>query len=146
MYINIPAPSSLLYQVYTVDISNASAVREAVYKVMTNRSLSPFIPFEFTQQGMMERVGMYIVHQNFCDGEDLARGKPGESRPSFRQPFTVDRQCRVFCVSLQPHPVVCTLTTPPERRWTASSLRTAASGLHRTRATGGWWTSEVTCS
>ena len=29
-------------------------------------------------QGMMERVGMYIIHQNFCDGEDLARGRPGE--------------------------------------------------------------------
>ena len=29
-------------------------------------------------QGMMERVGMYIIHQNFCDGEDLARGKTGK--------------------------------------------------------------------
>jgi len=29
-------------------------------------------------QGMMERVGTYIAHQNFCDGEDLARGRPGK--------------------------------------------------------------------
>ena len=26
-------------------------------------------------QGMLERVGTYLSHQNFCDGEDLALGK-----------------------------------------------------------------------
>ena len=66
-------------QVYTVDVTNETAVKEVVHRVMTNDSLSPFIPHEFTQRGLMERVGTFIRHLNFCDGEDLARRKPGES-------------------------------------------------------------------
>ena len=63
---------------YTVDVANGTAVKEVVHRVMTNRSLSPHIPREFTQRGMLERIGTYFRHQNFCDGEDLARGKHGE--------------------------------------------------------------------
>ena len=66
------------HQVYTLDTHNGSAVRQAVYKIMTNHTHSSFVPREFTQLGMMERVGTYIQHQNFCDGEDLALRKPGE--------------------------------------------------------------------
>lgn len=61
--------------VYTLDIHNASAVRQAVYQIMANHSLTAFVPHEFTYLGVMERVGTYIKHQNFCDGEDLAKGK-----------------------------------------------------------------------
>lgn len=69
--------------VYTLDLGDREAVKEVVHKVMTNHSLSPYIPHEFTQNGMMERVGTYLRHQNFCDGQDLARGKPATSSSLF---------------------------------------------------------------
>lgn len=40
-----------------------------------------FLPL--ISQGMLERVGTYIAHQNFCDGEDLARGRPATSSSVF---------------------------------------------------------------
>lgn len=60
-----------------MDTSNSSAVRETVYKMITRVNPQSYIPHEFTQQGMLERVGTYLTHQNFCDGHDLARGKNG---------------------------------------------------------------------
>ena len=32
---------------------------------------------------MLERVGTYIAHQNFCDGEDLAQGRPATASSVF---------------------------------------------------------------
>ena len=60
-----------------MDIANSSAVRAAVYKMITRKNPQPFIPHEFTQRGMLERVGTYLMHQNFCDGKNLALGKTG---------------------------------------------------------------------
>ena len=119
-----------------MDVRNSSAVRQAVYSIISRKNTQPFIPHEFTQQvkndrnsnsksnslslvlgmklfsppplfffhthrthmytctqGMMERVGMYIIHQNFCDGEDLARGRPGE---------VIIDCCRVLGSKVQP--------------------------------------------
>lgn len=59
------------YQVFTVDAANMSAVEEAIDKVISRGDLPPYIPHEFTQQGMMERVGTYIINQDFCRGNNL---------------------------------------------------------------------------
>ena len=58
-------------------------------------ALQPFVPYEFTAEvlesffpraigvtnllikGFLERVGVYIQNQNFCDGVNLAEGKKG---------------------------------------------------------------------
>ena len=56
---------------FTVDADNMSAVKEVVDKVMERGDLPPYIPYEFTQQGMMERVGAYIIYQDFCRGNSL---------------------------------------------------------------------------
>ena len=48
-----------------------SAVKEAVDEVIKRGDLPPYIPYEFTQQGMMERVGAYIIYQDFCRGDNL---------------------------------------------------------------------------
>ena len=58
---------------YTVDVSDISAVKEVVDKVIKKGDLPPLIPYEFTQQGMMERVGAYIIYQDFCRGVNLTR-------------------------------------------------------------------------
>ncbi len=39
-----------IVQVYTVDATNQSAVREALYEIMAYRDHTPFVPHEFTQQ------------------------------------------------------------------------------------------------
>ena len=68
----------LTTQVYTVDAKNETAVREIVRKVLSMTNLSSFLPYEFSQKGMLERIGFYILHQNFCDGENIAVGKKGQ--------------------------------------------------------------------
>lgn len=37
-------------QVYTVDVTNQSAVNEAVYEILALKNHVPFVPHEFTQQ------------------------------------------------------------------------------------------------
>ncbi|KAL5494090.1 hypothetical protein EMCRGX_G015362 [Ephydatia muelleri] len=61
--------------VYTVDISNGDAVRDAVRKILQRTDWTPFVSYEFSQEGMMVRLSAYIRYQNFCDGRNLALGK-----------------------------------------------------------------------
>uniref|UniRef100_H2LSD8 alpha-1,6-mannosyl-glycoprotein 6-beta-N-acetylglucosaminyltransferase n=2 Tax=Oryzias latipes TaxID=8090 RepID=H2LSD8_ORYLA len=51
--------------VLTVDMTNTTAVREAVKSIL-NTEVKPFTPREFTCVGMLERVHSYITYQNFC--------------------------------------------------------------------------------
>ena len=46
-------------QVYTVDIDNHTAVREAVYKVLQKKEVEQFIPYEFTQR--VRIVGLLVT-------------------------------------------------------------------------------------
>ncbi|XP_056873665.1 alpha-1,6-mannosylglycoprotein 6-beta-N-acetylglucosaminyltransferase B-like isoform X1 [Takifugu flavidus] len=56
--------------VWTVDLTNKTAVREAVRAILrtevVNTMVTPFTPREFTCEGMLERVHAYVTHQNFC--------------------------------------------------------------------------------
>ena len=63
---------------YTVDPKNETAVREVVRKVLLMKDLPPHLPYEFTQKGMLERIGHYILYQDFCGGENLAINKKGK--------------------------------------------------------------------
>ena len=56
---------------FTVDATNMLAIKEVVDKVIERGDLPPYIPYEFTPQGMMERVGAYITYQDFCRGNSL---------------------------------------------------------------------------
>ena len=63
---------------YTVDPQNEAAVRQAVQNVLAIKNMSSsYLPHEFTLVGMMERVGLYVLHQDFCDGVNLAINKKG---------------------------------------------------------------------
>lgn len=51
--------------VWTVDVTNKTDVREAARAILRTE-VKPFTPREFTCEGMLERLGGYIAHQNFC--------------------------------------------------------------------------------
>ncbi|KAJ8399865.1 hypothetical protein AAFF_G00405950 [Aldrovandia affinis] len=51
--------------VWTVDMDNTTEVREAVRAIIRSE-VKPFVPLEFSCEGMLERVYAYITHQDFC--------------------------------------------------------------------------------
>jgi alpha-1,3(6)-mannosylglycoprotein beta-1,6-N-acetyl-glucosaminyltransferase len=55
--------------VYTVDINNLTHVDQVIkvaLEAIDNRQVRGYLPFEFTHQGMLQRVIAYIEHQDFC--------------------------------------------------------------------------------
>ncbi|XP_013415408.1 alpha-1,6-mannosylglycoprotein 6-beta-N-acetylglucosaminyltransferase A [Lingula anatina] len=53
--------------VYTVDINNHTQLRATLLRVLTRQQeVPPFLPFEFTVAGMLERMNYYIENQDFC--------------------------------------------------------------------------------
>ncbi|XP_065898670.1 alpha-1,6-mannosylglycoprotein 6-beta-N-acetylglucosaminyltransferase B-like isoform X2 [Dysidea avara] len=69
--------------VYTVDPKNKTAVREVIQKVLPNKHMSSHLPYEFTLKGMLERVSLYVLHQDFCDGVNLAVNKKANASSRF---------------------------------------------------------------
>lgn len=51
--------------VYTIDINNASAVEQVMKEILV-KEVDPYLPFEFTHEGMLERVSALIQNQDFC--------------------------------------------------------------------------------
>lgn len=54
--------------VYTVDIKNLTEVNETL-KIILKKKAPPFLPLEYTCEGMLERVDALIANQDFCDGK-----------------------------------------------------------------------------
>jgi len=51
--------------VYTIDINNESAVHQVMREILV-KEIDPYLPFEFTHEGMLERVSVLIQNQDFC--------------------------------------------------------------------------------
>ncbi|XP_075925947.1 alpha-1,6-mannosylglycoprotein 6-beta-N-acetylglucosaminyltransferase B-like [Petromyzon marinus] len=49
--------------VWTVDVGNLSEVEAAVIAIKSLPAVEPLLPYEFTAQGMLERVYAYLTHQ-----------------------------------------------------------------------------------
>lgn len=72
--------------VYTVNIRNKTEVEEALKEILKTK-VSPFLPLEYTCEGMLERVDALIGNQNFCkeklwpplDKLKIVLGRPGAS-------------------------------------------------------------------
>jgi len=54
-----------------VDGEDFSAVRKVVDMVIRKGDVPPYIPYEFTQQGLMDRIGTYLLYQDFCRADSL---------------------------------------------------------------------------
>ncbi|KAG7271337.1 hypothetical protein CRUP_037286 [Coryphaenoides rupestris] len=57
--------------VVTVDFNNTREFDQAVRQIMTT-NVEPFLPYEYTCEGMLERLHAYIHHQSCVDALDLA--------------------------------------------------------------------------
>ncbi|XP_031574835.1 alpha-1,6-mannosylglycoprotein 6-beta-N-acetylglucosaminyltransferase A-like isoform X2 [Actinia tenebrosa] len=52
--------------VYTIDINSTQEVEKTVQEIL-NSKVRPYIPYEWTPAGMLERVNALVNNQNFCD-------------------------------------------------------------------------------
>ncbi|KAI0216419.1 Alpha-1,6-mannosylglycoprotein 6-beta-N-acetylglucosaminyltransferase A [Lamellibrachia satsuma] len=55
--------------VHTINIDNATEVRAAVKKAIAavdSGEVQPYMPYEFTEEGMLQRVNAYLIRQDFC--------------------------------------------------------------------------------
>ncbi|KAM5135777.1 alpha-1,6-mannosylglycoprotein 6-beta-N-acetylglucosaminyltransferase B isoform 2-T2 [Mantella aurantiaca] len=51
--------------VITVDFNNTQEFEAAIKSIMRSK-IDPYLPYEFTSEGMLQRLHAYIQHQEFC--------------------------------------------------------------------------------
>ncbi|XP_067864942.1 alpha-1,6-mannosylglycoprotein 6-beta-N-acetylglucosaminyltransferase A-like isoform X2 [Heterodontus francisci] len=56
--------------VWTIDIDNPSDVKEAMRQIMEQK-VDPYLPYEFTSEGMLERLNVFIEKQDFCRQREI---------------------------------------------------------------------------
>ncbi|XP_021366122.1 alpha-1,6-mannosylglycoprotein 6-beta-N-acetylglucosaminyltransferase A-like isoform X1 [Mizuhopecten yessoensis] len=84
--------------VYTIDINNLNEVKDTVAKILENKKFQPYLPYEFTEEGMLQRMNAYIEHQNFCEFQK----RPAKWPPSSSIKFLLgepDKSCQDVCWS-----------------------------------------------
>lgn len=52
--------------VYTFNKDDSEEVRTTVQKILDTKEFKSFLPYEFTEEGLIQRMNAYIEHQNFC--------------------------------------------------------------------------------
>jgi alpha-1,3(6)-mannosylglycoprotein beta-1,6-N-acetyl-glucosaminyltransferase len=52
--------------VYTIDAENLTEVELTIQRILAQPPPPPYIPYEFTCAGMLERVTAYLSHQRYC--------------------------------------------------------------------------------
>ncbi|KAJ8019701.1 Alpha-1,6-mannosylglycoprotein 6-beta-N-acetylglucosaminyltransferase A [Holothuria leucospilota] len=52
--------------VWTVDISKTKELEQALNEISNLGNVPPLLPFEYTCEGMLQRVSAYVQHQDFC--------------------------------------------------------------------------------
>ena len=92
--------------VYTIDTTDADLVRSTLIKILKSRPLPPFIPYEFTSTGFLERLAVTLARQEICDGDNIAGKKQVNSSPHYEgfsaSYITDDRMENRFCFLSQP--------------------------------------------
>lgn len=70
--------------VYTIDTTDAELVRSTLIKILKSRHLPPFVPYEFTATGFLERLAVTLARQEVCDGVNIAVKKQVNSSPHYK--------------------------------------------------------------
>uniref|UniRef100_A0A3Q3J8U0 alpha-1,6-mannosyl-glycoprotein 6-beta-N-acetylglucosaminyltransferase n=1 Tax=Monopterus albus TaxID=43700 RepID=A0A3Q3J8U0_MONAL len=107
--------------VWTVDIENPAEVERAIRSILSQK-IEPYLPYEFTCEGMLQRVNAFIEKQDFCHGQvmwpplsalQVKLAEPGHSckqvcqeeqlicEPSFFQHLNKDKDLARFGVECQ---------------------------------------------
>ncbi|KAL3854035.1 hypothetical protein ACJMK2_013317 [Sinanodonta woodiana] len=82
--------------VYTIDIGNEEQVRSTVQKILDLDTFQAYMPYEFTEEGMIQRMNSYIEHQNFCQFQRQPSKWPPEKAITllFGEP---NKSCKDVC-------------------------------------------------
>uniref|UniRef100_A0A8C5BGD5 alpha-1,6-mannosyl-glycoprotein 6-beta-N-acetylglucosaminyltransferase n=1 Tax=Gadus morhua TaxID=8049 RepID=A0A8C5BGD5_GADMO len=107
--------------VWTVDIEKPAEVEQAIRTILSQK-IEPYLPYEFTCEGMLQRVNAFIENQDFCHGQvmwpplsalQVKLAEPGHSckqvcqeeqlicEPSFFQHLNKDKDLARFGVDCQ---------------------------------------------
>uniref|UniRef100_A0A8C7B928 alpha-1,6-mannosyl-glycoprotein 6-beta-N-acetylglucosaminyltransferase n=1 Tax=Neovison vison TaxID=452646 RepID=A0A8C7B928_NEOVI len=70
--------------VWTVDYNNSEEF-EAAIKAIMRTQVDPYLPYEYTCEGMLQRIHAYIQHQDFC----AASGPAPAAAPAPPSPFVL---------------------------------------------------------
>ncbi|BFZ22058.1 hypothetical protein BsWGS_25097 [Bradybaena similaris] len=77
--------------VYTLNINNTKEVAAILDKILSNHKFSSYLPYEYTEEGMLQRMNAFIENQNFCSFQrnqvrwpprqsvEIVFGEPGKS-------------------------------------------------------------------
>ncbi|XP_029650594.1 alpha-1,6-mannosylglycoprotein 6-beta-N-acetylglucosaminyltransferase A-like isoform X2 [Octopus sinensis] len=58
--------------VYSVDINDLAAVESVLSEIGSLNKFEPYMPYEFTEEGMLQRLNAYLEGQNFCSFQKTA--------------------------------------------------------------------------
>ncbi|XP_012941114.1 alpha-1,6-mannosylglycoprotein 6-beta-N-acetylglucosaminyltransferase A [Aplysia californica] len=66
--------------VYTININKTKDVEAVLDKILSTHKFTSFLPFEYTEAGMLQRINAFIQNQNFCSfSRKAAKWPPKES-------------------------------------------------------------------
>ncbi|XP_064598112.1 alpha-1,6-mannosylglycoprotein 6-beta-N-acetylglucosaminyltransferase A-like [Liolophura sinensis] len=84
--------------VYTIDMKNSQLVEKTVAKILSTSKFESYLPFEYTQEGMLQRMNAYLEHQNFCMFQRQPTKWPP---PNAVKAFLADAgmSCKEYCYS-----------------------------------------------
>ncbi|KAM9304771.1 alpha-1,6-mannosylglycoprotein 6-beta-N-acetylglucosaminyltransferase A [Gastrophryne carolinensis] len=118
--------------VWTVNINNPEEVEKAV-KAILNQKNEPYLPYEFTCEGMLQRVNAFIEKQDFCHGQvmwpplsalQVKLAEPGKSckqvcqeeqlicEPSYFQHLNKDKDLAKFHIQCQSSDISSEILVP----------------------------------
>ncbi|XP_060599364.1 alpha-1,6-mannosylglycoprotein 6-beta-N-acetylglucosaminyltransferase A-like [Ruditapes philippinarum] len=65
--------------VYTININDPEEVRTTIQKILDTDHFKGYLPYEYTEEGFIQRMNAYIEHQNFCQFQKQLTKWPPES-------------------------------------------------------------------
>ncbi|XP_058028858.1 alpha-1,6-mannosylglycoprotein 6-beta-N-acetylglucosaminyltransferase B isoform X1 [Ahaetulla prasina] len=72
--------------VWTVDYNNSEEFESAIKAIMSTK-VDPYLPYEYTSEGMLERIHAYIQNQDFCATAALPAKSSSPTMQSSLSPF-----------------------------------------------------------